>query len=104
MSAWRRDTTALPVHWRELTAFDYAPEGVDRARALFGSRSVDVRVADARALPFGIGSFDAVLDKGTLDAVFLAGEDELVRAVAPARGARVVHRSPVRDADGAARW
>ena len=30
-------------------------------------------VADARNLPFEDSSFDAVLDKGTLDAIYLAG-------------------------------
>eukprot|EP00966_Prymnesium_polylepis_P183396 4250370-Prymnesium_polylepis.1 len=55
--------------WRRLTAFDYAPAGVRRAAELFGDeRPVDLRVADARALPYADGAFDAVLDKGTLDA------------------------------------
>ena len=59
--------------WQQLTLFDYAPSGVERAAALFGDREVDLRVADACALPYADGSFDAVLDKGTLDAVYLSG-------------------------------
>ena len=38
--------------------------------------TVDLRVADARALPYTADSFDAALDKGALDAVFLSGGSE----------------------------
>ena len=34
---------------------------------------MDLRVADARSLPYGDDAFDAVFEKGTLDAVFLSG-------------------------------
>ncbi len=68
-----------------LTAFDYAEEGVECAKKFFGDRllqegnggdedeGVDLQVADARDLPFEDASFDAVLEKGTLDAIFLSG-------------------------------
>lgn len=65
-----------------LSAFDYAPEAIECARRIFGSErlregsqveGVDLRVADARRLPYGDDSFDAVLEKGTLDAVYLSG-------------------------------
>lgn len=74
--------------YKEMTAFDYAPEGVECARKMFGpdrlATSIDggendssgakLLVADARKLPFSEeGSFDAVLEKGTLDAVYLSG-------------------------------
>ena len=59
-----------------VAASDYAPEGVARARARLGderAERVDLRVADARSLPYGDDAFDAVFEKGTLDAVFLSG-------------------------------
>ena len=64
--------------WTRLCAFDYAPEAVERSRALFGERadSIELRVADARELPFNDGAYDAVLEKGALDSVFLSGEGE----------------------------
>ena len=49
--------------WQRLTLFDYSPEGVRRAAQLFGERPVDLRVADACALPYADAAFDAVLDK-----------------------------------------
>ena len=49
--------------WQRLTLFDYSPEGVRRAAELFGERPVDLRVADACALPYASAAFDAVLDK-----------------------------------------
>ena len=61
--------------YKRLSAFDYAPQGVARALELFGaSRNIDdLRVADARDLPYEDASFDAVLDKGTLDAIYISG-------------------------------
>jgi SAM-dependent methyltransferase len=59
--------------WQRLTLFDYSSEGVRRAAELFGERPVDLRVADACALPYASAAFDAVLDKGTLEAVYLNG-------------------------------
>ena len=55
--------------WTRITAFDYAPDAVDRARELFGARAPPSRlvVADATALPCDwAGSFDAALDKARL--------------------------------------
>ena len=76
--------------YTHLTAFDYAEEGIACAKKFFGSRwlvegrynnqnnrkhvdGVDLHVADARNLPFDSDTFDAVLEKGTLDAVYLSG-------------------------------
>ena len=76
--------------YKSMTAFDYAPEGVACAKRFFGKErllcpdskneknndneeGVDLRVADARDLPYKDNSFDAVLEKGTLDAIYLSG-------------------------------
>jgi len=61
--------------YTELTAYDYAPEGVQCAKLLFGeTRNCHLITADARNLPLEwTDSFDAILEKGTLDAIFLSG-------------------------------
>ena len=63
--------------YTQLTAFDYAPEGVECAKRLFGPSRLklmdDMRVADARSLPYDDDAYDAVLDKGTLDSIYLSG-------------------------------
>eukprot|EP00980_Cylindrotheca_fusiformis_P004377 scaffold925_cov129-Cylindrotheca_fusiformis.AAC.30 len=67
-----------------LTAMDYAPEGIERCREMLGesrvktesqSTGVELLVADARDLTniFEDHLFDAILEKGTLDAIFLSG-------------------------------
>jgi SAM-dependent methyltransferase len=62
--------------YEQLTAFDYAPESIAHCQRMLGKdRTVDLSTADARDLPYASESFDAVIDKGTLDAVFLAGDD-----------------------------
>lgn len=68
--------------YHNLTAFDYAEAGVECAQCLMGDKrirndsnenGVTLLVADARNLPFENNEFDAVLDKGTLDAIYLSG-------------------------------
>lgn len=62
--------------FKRLTAFDYAPEGVECAKQILGHRMPsidDLRVADCRNLPYDKSSFNVVFDKGTLDSIFLSG-------------------------------
>ncbi len=77
--------------YQRIVAFDYAPQGVECAKAMFGNDRLktianevgelagigkDVfRVCDARDLSgdFGDDTFDAVLDKGTFDSIYLSG-------------------------------
>lgn len=68
--------------WRDLAAFDYSADAVERARTLFGDRTIELCCADATALPYADASFDAVLDKGTLDAIGIGGDERLRAAVA----------------------
>lgn len=88
----------------DLTAFDYSAGAVGAQKALLGPGrgGVVLETADARDLPFGDGAFDAVLDKGTLDVLDMAGHldagvAELRRVCAP--GAIVVCCSRVVDRD-----
>ena len=76
--------------YTRVTAFDYSADAVDRAATLFADRPISLHCADATALPFGNDSFDAVLDKGTLDAIGIHSLDalrtsvsELARVIAP---------------------
>lgn len=90
--------------YRRLSAFDYAPEGVECARIMFGPRRLqlmdDLRVADARFLPYDDSSFHAALDKGTLDSIYLSGgKDKALAkkhlAMAVSELARVVKKGGV---------
>ena len=68
-----------------LTAMDYAPEGIQRCREMLGEsrirtieeagNGVNLVVADARDLKgvFEDHAFHAVIEKGTLDAIYLSG-------------------------------
>ena len=79
------DATVVDMYdsgYQNLTAFDYAEAGVDCAMRLLGNQrirencstpGVTLLLADARGLSFKDCSFDAVLDKGTLDAIYLSG-------------------------------
>jgi SAM-dependent methyltransferase len=68
--------------WSDVTAFDYSEAAIDSALALIGERSIELRCADALALPYADASFDAVLDKGTLDSIGINSVESLQRAVA----------------------
>ena len=75
--------------WKRLTLFDYSPEGVRRAAELFGERPVDLRVADACALPYASAAFDAVLDKVRLKA-FVSSSASASASAATATAATAV--------------
>ena len=72
----------------DLWAMDYAPAAVDyvqrrweqaqeqaseESSSRMANATVHLQAADLRDLPYPTNSFDAVLDKGTLDSVFLCG-------------------------------
>ena len=82
--------------YKQLTAFDYSSGAIDRQRELFeylpmGSdlNNVELCVHDARTLPQEWEqSFDVIIEKGALDAIYLSGDgnfeksvDELARVV-----------------------
>mmetsp|Transcript_1918 Transcript_1918/g.4466 ORF Transcript_1918/g.4466 Transcript_1918/m.4466 type:complete len:412 (-) Transcript_1918:428-1663(-) len=92
--------------WTNMMAYDYSRRGVDRARELFApSRDgVELLTADATDLPLETSSVDATLDKGTLDAIFITGEEIFRRSVremgrVTAEGGRVVSVSTVVNPD-----
>ena len=68
--------------WKCVTAFDYSADAVERAATLFDGREIELCCADARELPWDDASFDAVLDKGALDAIGIFGRDALSAATA----------------------
>eukprot|EP00536_Pseudo-nitzschia_multiseries_P016875 jgi/Psemu1/263924/estExt_Genewise1Plus.C_12720010 len=87
--------------YHRLMAFDYAPQGVECAKAMFGTERLQTitdsvygsesestkkgdvfKVCDARDLSGDYESnfFDAVLDKGTFDSIYLSGGKDKVKA------------------------
>ena len=68
--------------FEQITGFDYSADAVTRAEALLDGKhsGVTLLCADACELPLHDGAFDAVIDKGTLDAVDIAGGGRLQRA------------------------
>lgn len=88
------DATLVDMYddgYQHLTAMDYAPEGIKRCRDMLGNsrirnkdngHGVDLVVADARDLRevFDDGTFDAVIEKGTLDAIYLSGGKDKKKA------------------------
>ena len=84
--------------YRCLSAFDYSSGAIDRQRELLsylpaGSvlDKVKLRVEDARSLPMEwTESFDVVIEKGALDAIYLSGEGSLEKSVIEI--ARVIKR------------
>lgn len=72
----------------EIWNVDYAEAAITRARATAGRRKLRHVVADLRALPeetFREKSFDVVVDKGTMDALFCAGPSSVQRFTAELR-------------------
>ena len=67
--------------YHSLTAFDYSEAAVERSTLLFGDRPIEVLCADATNVPLPSASFDAVLDKGALDAIGIHSLDSLDAAV-----------------------
>jgi len=88
--------------YHRILAFDYAPSGVEAARAMFGNTRLQTianklggavktksptkenvfSVCDARDLSgdYGDDTFDAILDKGTFDSIYLSGGKDKTKA------------------------
>lgn len=70
--------------YRKLTAFDYSLGAIERQRELLEylpatseKSDIELRVEDARTLPTEwTNSFDVIIEKGALDAIYLSGNDE----------------------------
>lgn len=56
-----------------VSAFDYATESIAFCRSNLNGRLIDLENADCRSLPYTSQTFDVVLDKGTLDAIYING-------------------------------
>jgi SAM-dependent methyltransferase len=60
-SLWRPNLGRIPAGWR-ITLTDFSPGMLEEARAnLAGARPFAFEQADAQALPFDVGAFDAVI-------------------------------------------
>ncbi|CAJ1331714.1 unnamed protein product [Effrenium voratum] len=72
----------------EIWNVDYAEAAIARAREVAEGRKVHQEVADLRHLPEAFhDSFDVVIDKGAVDALFCAGVDSLALAAVSLRAA-----------------
>ncbi|HEY6754531.1 MAG TPA: class I SAM-dependent methyltransferase [Pseudolabrys sp.] len=69
-------TLAAARRWCDVTSTDYVPALLDRGRARSAAEgwAIDFREADAEALPFKDGSFDAVVS--TFGVMFTANHEE----------------------------
>lgn len=72
------DVTPVDMYddgWTNMIAFDYSKSAVQRATDLFGNtrQNVTLLTADARYLPLPSNHCNAILDKGTLDAIYITG-------------------------------
>jgi hypothetical protein len=71
--------------YKNLVAFDYSEHAVERQLDLLASTPCDIPVfhMDARELdPSWTHQFDAILEKGTLDAIYLAGGGNIESSIA----------------------
>ena len=84
------DGTLLDLYnfgYHDIVAFDYSSNAIERQQELLSfnskaSEDVELLVRDARELDDEwTGSFDMILEKGALDAVFLSGEGNVEKAV-----------------------
>lgn len=70
----------------QLSAFDFSEEQVARARRrLAGRAGIEIRQADATAMPYGSASFDAVIEVGILHHIprWREALPEIVRVLRP---------------------
>ena len=87
--------------YRCLTAFDYSSGAIERQREVLGYLpvgsdldKVELREEDARSLPVGWKeSFDVIIEKGALDAIYLSGDGNLEQSVKEI--ARVIKRGGI---------
>jgi SAM-dependent methyltransferase len=91
-------TLAAARRWCEVTSTDYVPALLERSRERARAERLDVnfREADAEALPFPDGSFDAVLS--TFGVMFTPDQDkaaaELLRVCKPGGKIGLAHWTP----------
>ena len=78
-------------HLGRLVGVDYVPEALSVIREASAARGVELLVADCRRMEaFEDGEFDAVIDKGTVDAMISGGCEDVVASTAEC--ARVLKR------------